>query len=176
MVQVNPILTKQNLSRLRDELDAIDTEREYARARGFLRKMLHEELYFRNIELKSAEDCIRFLGKCCLENSYVQEEFIEDVLRRESFSSTAFTDVLAVPHAISHYADRSFICVLHNDMPIPWGGRSVRFVLMVGISEQDMKHFKAAFDLIIELFCSLERTIELLKTDSFEEFCSHMMK
>ena len=98
----------------------------------------------------------------------------EDVLRRESFSSTAFTDVLAVPHAISRYADRSFIGVIHNDAPIPWSGRTVRFVLLVGIAEQDMKHFKAAFDLIIDLFSSPERTLELLRTDTFEEFCSLM--
>ena len=136
--------------------------------------MFHKELYFRNIEEKSAEEYIRFLGGRCLENGYVTGEFIEDVLRRESLSSTVFTDVLAVPHAISCYAERSFICVVHNDTPLSWSGRMIHFILLVGISEQDMKHFKAAFDLVIELFSSPERTMELLKTDSFEEFCSHM--
>ena len=92
-------------------------------------------------------------------------------MRRESFSSTAFTDILAVPHAISHYAERSFICVVHNNAPIQWGGRAVHFVLLIGITETDMKHFKAAFDLIVELFSHSERTIELLKTNSFEDFC-----
>ena len=173
-IQVNPILTKQNLARLREELDDIDTEREHAQTRDFLRQMFHKELYFRNIEKKSAEEYIRFLGGRCLENGYVTGEFIEDVLRRESFSSTVFTDVLAVPHAISCYAERSFICVVHNDTPLSWSGRMIHFILLVGISEQDMKHFKAAFDLVIELFSSPERTMELLKTDSFEEFCSHM--
>ena len=174
MVRVNPIITKQNLVKLREELDAIDDEREHIHAREFLRRMLHEELYFRNIDQENTEEYIRFMGEHCLRHGYVTESFIEDVLRRESFSSTAFTDVLAVPHAINQYAKRSFICTIHNDTPILWGGRTVHFVLLIGISEQDMKHFKAAFDLIIELFTSPERTMNLLKTKSFEEFCSHM--
>jgi hypothetical protein len=44
---------------------------------------------------------------------------------------------------------------------------------MIGITEQDMKYFKGAFDLIVELFCSTDRTIEILKTDTYDEFCSN---
>ncbi|MCI8857251.1 MAG: PTS transporter subunit EIIA [Clostridiaceae bacterium] len=170
-VQINPILTRQSTGCIRAALDEIDVEREFTNARGFLRGLFHPELYFRNIALEDAQTCIRFMGMHCLEQGYVSEDFIEDVLRRESFSSTAFTDILAVPHAISHYAERSFICVVHNNAPIQWGGRAVHFVLLIGITETDMKHFKAAFDLIVELFSHSERTIELLKTNSFEDFC-----
>lgn len=173
-VRVNPILTKQNLAAVREVLDEIDSEREHIHARAFLQQMLYKDLYFRNVEQADVEGYIRFLGDRCRENGCAGQEFIEDVLRRESFSSTAFTDVLAVPHAISRYADRSFIGVIHNDAPIPWSGRMIHFILLVGIAEQDMKHFKAAFDLIIDLFSSPERTLELLRTDTFEEFCSHM--
>lgn len=173
-VRVNPILTKQNLRSVREALDEIDAQREHTNAREFLRSLFHRELYFRDVQPEGAEACIRFLGARCRRNGYVGDGFIEDVLRRESFSSTVFTDVLAVPHAISHYAERSFIAVIHSGAPIPWSGRFVHFVLLVGIAEQDMKHFKAAFDLIIELFSSPERSLALLQAESFESFRDQM--
>ena len=44
---------------------------------------------------------------------------------------------------------------------------------MIGITQQEMKYFKDAFNLIVELFSSTSRTLDLL-TDSFEEFCEQM--
>ena len=55
-------------------------------------------------------------------------------------------------------------------MPIPWGRHQVNFVLMIGIAEQDMKYFKDAFDLIIDLYSSVDKTIQILNTDTFDEF------
>jgi transcriptional antiterminator len=172
-ILVNPILTKQNISGIHTIVDNILTEKKTNEARDFLRSILHKELYFRNIPLQTKTDFIHFMGEKCIDNHYIKPEFIQDVLLREKVSSTAFTDALAIPHAISQFADRSFICVLHNDMPIDWGGKQIHFILMIGITEQDMKYFKGAFDLIVELFCSTDRTLEILKTDTFEEFCSN---
>mgnify|MGYP000011342208 FL=1 len=174
VVQISPILTKANCESIRAQLSSISTARELARAHQFLQSLLHKELYFRNVSLSDAAAYIQFMGEQCVKHGYAKEEFVQDVLQRESFSSTAFTDVLAVPHAINQYADRSFICVIHNDMPIQWKKKTVHFVLMIGITEAEMKFFKPAFDRIVELFNSTSRTLELLKTNTFEEFCAQM--
>ncbi len=173
-VRVNPILTRQNQDSIQKKLDEIGAERELLHARTFLRSLFHKELYFRNVALDSAEAYIKFMGGHCLEHGYVKEAFIQDVLLRESVSSTAFTDTLAVPHAISQFAEQSFICVVHNNMPIRWNHKAIHFILLVGITQEEMKYFKSSFDLIIELFNSTSRTIELLKTNTFEEFCGRM--
>lgn len=59
-------------------------------------------------------------------------------------------------------------------MAIQWKKKTVHFVLMIGITEAEMKFFKPAFDRIVELFNSTSRTLELLKTNTFEEFCVQM--
>ena len=169
-ILVNPILTKQNIKTIRVDVDDIIEKKKVDESRMFLRSLLHEELYFRNIQLSSKIDYITYMGKKCMEHNFVQPAFIQDVLLREKVSSTAFTDALAIPHAISQYADRSFICAIHNDAPIDWSGKKIHFILMIGITEQDMKYFKSAFDLIVDLFYSTERTLEILQTNTFDEF------
>ncbi len=171
IVQVSPILTRKNIDDIREKLDHIEEEKRLEHTRIFFRSLFHQELYFRNLVLEDEEAYIRFMGERCLEQGYIKEAFIQDVVLRESVSSTAFTDILAMPHAISQNAERSFICVVHNNMPIRWGRKTVHFILMVGIARQEMKYFTPAFDLVVDLFNSTNRTIELLKTNTFEEFC-----
>lgn len=175
IVQVSPILTRKNIDDIRGKLDQIEEEKKLEHTRTFFQSLFHKELYFRNLVLEDEEAYIRFMGQRCLEQGYIKEAFIQDVVLRESVSSTAFTDVLAMPHAISQNAERSFICVVHNNMPIQWGRKTVHFILLVGIARQEMKYFTPAFDLVVDLFNSTNRTIELLKTGTFEEFCRRII-
>lgn len=169
-VLINPILTKQNMRQIWKELEEIEEEKKTLHAKVFLQRMLRPELYIRNIQQSDETSYIEYMGQLCLKYHYVQADFIKDVLVRESVSSTAFTDCLAVPHAINQYADSSFICVLHNDTAIPWGKHQVNFVLMIGVAEADMKYFNDAFHLIIDSYSSMDKTIQLLHTTSFQEF------
>lgn len=170
IVLINPILTKQNMMNIWKELEEIEEEKKTRNAKVFLQKMLRDELYIRNIYLDDETSYIEYMGELCLKHKYVQKEFIKDVLIREAVSSTAFTDCLAVPHAINQYASSSFICVLHNDTAIPWGKHQVNFVLMIGVAEADMKYFNDAFHLIIDSYSSMDKTIQLLQTTTFAEF------
>ena len=169
-VLINPILTKQNILKIWNELELLEEEKHLVYAKAFLERMLNTSLYFRNKSLESPVAYIEFLGKECIKQHFIKADFIKDVLLRESVSSTAFTDCLAVPHAINQYASHSFICVLHNDMPIPWGRQQVNFVLLIGVAQQDMKYFKDAFNIIIELYSDLDKTVELLHTKNFDAF------
>lgn len=170
MVAVNPILTKNNLNRIQQELDQLAEDHKIKKAQIFLKNLFHKKLYFRDIPLTTPEEYIQYMGEQCRKLQFVHSDFIKDVLLRETISSTAFTDHLALPHAISQYADHSFICVVHNDTPIQWTRNKVNFILMIGISEHEMKYFNEAFNLLIDLFLSSEKLMRLLRTTCFEEF------
>ena len=168
---VGPILTKRGERLVRERLDAVLERMRTSHARQFLRGMLSPELFVRNVRLSGDKDAyIDYLGGLAMSHGFADAEFVQDVHLRDSVSSTAFVDGLALPHSMGAYAHRSFIAVLHNDAPVAWDGRDVNFVMMVGIAREDMKYFRGAFDLIVEFFSSVDRTVELMQTDSFTEF------
>ena len=169
-ILIGPILTKQNVRKIRDRLCAIQERRRRLYAQGLLGHLLRPELFIRNIDAVDATSCIDRMGELLAAQELVTPEFIANVHLRENVSSTAFTDSLAIPHAISVYPKRSFIAVAHNDTPIPWGRHDVRFVLLIGIAQEDMGLFRDVLDLIIEVFSSVETTMRLMQTDTFEEF------
>ncbi len=169
-ILIGPILTKQNVRKIRDRLCAIQERRRRLYAQGLLGHLLRPELFIRNIDAADATSCIDRMGELLAAQELVTPEFIANVHLRENVSSTAFTDCLAIPHAISVYPKRSFIAVVHNDAPIPWGRHDVRFVLLIGTAREDMGLFRDVLDLIIEVFSSVETTMRLMQTDTFEEF------
>lgn len=169
-ILINPILTKQNIRNIWDEIEIIENEKSLKKAKIFLNQFLNKKLYVRNINLNSPEEYINYMGNICYENDYITPEFTHDVLLRESMSSTAFTDCIAIPHTISQYAKQSFIFIIHNDRPINWEKQNIHFILMIGIAENDMKYFKDVFNLLIELFSSMHNTLRIMNTNSFEEF------
>lgn len=169
-ILIGPILTKQNLRKVRDQLARIQENRRHNFARTLLGRLLRPELFCRNLSASDAATAIEALGSIVMDTGYADADYVANVHLREKVSSTAFTDSLAVPHAISICPHRSFIAVAHNDVPIPWGRHDVRFVLMIGIAQEEMGLFRDVLDLIIGVFSSVDSTMRLLDTDTFEEF------
>lgn len=170
-ILIGPILTQQNLRKIRDKLAGVLESKRRGRAHRFLRSVLVPELYLRNVQIKGGPDAyIDYLGSLVIARGLAGPDFVRDVHLREQISSTAFTDCLAIPHSIDTYATRSFIAVLHNDAAIPWGRHDVNFVLLIGIAQEDMPYFRDALDIIIELFSSVDATMRLMQTDTFDEF------
>lgn len=169
-ILIGPILTKQNLRKVRDRLARIQEKRRHNFARTLLGRLLRPELFCRNLPANDAATAIEALGSIVVDAGYADADYVANVHLREKVSSTAFTDSLAVPHAISICPHRSFIAVAHNDVPIPWGRHDVRFVLMIGIAQEEMGLFRDVLDLIIEVFSSVDSTMRLLDTDTFDEF------
>ena len=169
-VLVGPILTKRGERAIRERLDAVLERKQTSHARQFLRGMLSPELFVRNVRLEGKDAYIDYLGGLAMQHGYADAEFVQDVHLRDSISSTSFIDGLALPHSMGAYARRSFIAVLHNDAPVGWDSRNVHFIMMIGIAKEDMAYFRDAFDLIVEFFSSVDKTVALMQTDGFDEF------
>ncbi|MGN1344016.1 MAG: BglG family transcription antiterminator [Traorella sp.] len=176
VVYVNPIITKKNILTIHDEIQKIELEKKHQETLDCIRSIFNKDFYFKNVYLDSCEDYIRFLCQEPLKKNIIDASFIDDVLLREKFSSTAFTDQVALPHSITVNSNESFIAILHNNTPFKWNKKQINFILLIGVTAQDMTKFRDIFDLIIDSFLSIEKTVQLLKTSSFEEFIQVLTK
>jgi lichenan operon transcriptional antiterminator len=74
------------------------------------------------------------------------EYFLQDVLDRESRSSTAFGDQFAIPHSLTMNAHRSAISVMVTEEAIQWGGSNVRLVVLFAVSPNSGRLFRNVLD------------------------------
>lgn len=175
-VYVNPLITKKNILSIHSEIEEIKIEKKHAESLNTLVQIFKKELYFENIECKSSEECIKFLCKKAKLFGFVDDDFTNDVLSREQYSSTAFTNQVAIPHSINISAKNSFISIIHNQTPIPWGKKNINFVLLIGIAKEETALFRDLFDIIVDSFSTVEKTVALLQTNSFDDFIHVLTK
>ena len=82
----------------------------------------------------------------------IDDDYVKRTIEREKLSSTAFTDALAVPHALGMTATRTSIAIGIADPSIPWGEGRVQVVALVAFSETDREAFQTVFEQFVEVF------------------------
>ena len=95
---------------------------------------------------------IALLGERLHAAGVTDADFVERAIAREDMSSTAFTDALAVPHAISARTAQTAISIGIADGSVPWGDARVQVVALVAFSEGDKEAFRTVFEQFVEVF------------------------
>ena len=81
------------------------------------------ELFVRGLRGLDRDGAIRMLGDRMITVGVIDRAYVEGALERERLSSTAFTEHLAVPHAMTMTARRTAIAIAVDDVPIDWARR-----------------------------------------------------
>jgi lichenan operon transcriptional antiterminator len=152
VVVIQPFLTAGDIDRARREIAEIKRMRRRERIKGQLLKYFREDLFFRNLTVADSDTMIRTLGERMVDASVVDQGYVEGALQRERMSSTAFTEALAVPHAMTMTATRTAIAISVNETPLPWGEYRVNVVAFIAFSAVDRGSFQSVFDQFVEVF------------------------
>lgn len=151
LVRIQPFLTPADVERVQTVAGRIRRGRRLARLRAELERYLDASAFVRGIG--DGEDAvIRRLGDTLVAQGVIDADYVDRTIDRERLSSTAFTDALAVPHAIGMTASRTAIAIGIAEQPIPWGDARVQVVALAAFSETDREAFQTVFEQFVEVF------------------------
>jgi len=151
IVRIQPFLTDADVERVHAAAGRIRRSRRLARLRAELERYFEPSAFVRGVG-GDEEDVIRGLGALLRDRGVIDETYIERTIERERLSSTAFTDALAVPHALEMTASRTAIAIGIADPSMPWGDGRVQVVALVAFSETDREAFQTVFEQFVEVF------------------------
>ena len=149
---IQPFLTEGDVDRIRQAAIRVRRLRRRAQIRDDLLQFFDEALFLRNFHARDEHDMIRALGQRMIDRGVIDQEYVDGAVERERMSSTAFTDNLAVPHAMSMTARRSSIAIAVNDVPMMWGENRVTVIALIAFSAAGRASFQAVFDQFVEVF------------------------
>lgn len=134
-----------------------------------LRKLIDKKLFTLHAKYQSKEDAINQMSDALHSLGYVQEEFKQKIFDREKISATNF-GMIAIPHPIDFYANKTVIEVSILKTPVLWGNTSVRIIFMVCINKRDFSNFSDVFSFLAGT-CSDDENLErLVNVKSYDEF------
>lgn len=153
IVRIQPFLTPSDIERVQAVAGRIRRGRRLARLRAELERYFDASSFVRGLDASNGEEgVIRQLGGLLVDRGVIDADYVERAIEREHLSSTAFTDALAVPHAIGMTAVRTAIAIGIADPPMPWGDSRVQVVALAAFSETDREAFQTVFEQFVEVF------------------------
>ena len=163
LVVVSPFPTDADLERVRAEIARVRRARRRARLAASLSRYITPDLFVRGLRGLDREGAIRMLGDRMIASGVIDHAYVEGALERERLSSTAFTEHLAVPHAMTMTARRTAIAVAIDDVPLDWDGAHVNVVALIAFAESGRAEFQEVFDQFVEAFSERENVQRLVQ-------------
>lgn len=177
IVRIQPFLTDADVERVQAAAGRVRRSRRLARLRGELERYFEPAAFVRGLEPGVGEDgVIRLLGEPLIAAGVIDSDYVERTIQREQLSSTAFTDALAVPHALGMTASRTAIAIGIADPSIPWGDGRVQVVALVAFSESDREAFQTVFEQFVEVFSERDSVQRIVRrATSFTAFLDELV-
>ena len=169
-VIVNPILTNTDMETIKKATDAILARRRSSQAFGLIERFLAKSLFHKELYAATKEELIRIIVKTCSSEGFCADNYTDEVLERETLSSTAFSNRVAMPHSMSASTEHSFLSVVVNQKPIDWDGQKVNIIMLMGLSEHDRASFRILFDSLIQVLSESINVTRLIRSKNYEEF------
>lgn len=129
-----------------------------------------KELFFHKKAFDTKEEVIRYMCNEIAEWQDVPADFCESVILRESYGSTDFAEMVAMPHPYGQVTKESFAAVCILDEPVYWGNHHVQMVILVSLSHDEEPDRDIFFEQTTEFIMNKEKVKEALANPIYEKF------
>lgn len=113
---------------------------------------------------------MRILAKNFFSEKYIEKEFIDSMLSRESVGGTDLPTGAAIPHGNPKFVNKTVIAVIKNKNYFKWNDYPVKIIFYVCIAAKDSKEIKNILSDIYYLVESKEKLNQINRIKEKEEF------
>jgi Transcriptional antiterminator len=170
VIYVSPLMHKADIKTIEQAIESKLKEKSSINIKNSFVQLLSSDLFYTDIYLESEEAYIRFMYDKLKSLHIVNDDFLDSVLLRESMSSTAFNDIVAMPHAMEMTANKTAIVIIINKQPITWGNSRANIIILLALSKNDLEQFYDIFDSLINLFSNTGYVSSLIRASNYNEF------
>jgi len=176
VVRITPFLAETDIERVQQAAARIRRARRLSRLREELQRYFSADAFLSPVPDAGEETIIRMLGGMLTAAGLIGEDYISGTIERERMSSTAFTDALAVPHALQMTARRTAIAIGIADGSVAWGAGRVQVVALAAFSEDDRDAFQTVFEQLVEVFSERESVQRIVRrATGFDAFLDELV-
>lgn len=169
VIYVSPLVSNEdlkNISQIYTDI-FIDTKKskfsyiEKKKTYKYINNLIDESLIFTNCKFDKKEDCLSYMIDTFIKKDLVYSGFKESIIEREKLGSTSLDSAVAIPHALPSTVKHSVIGIMTLDKNIKWSGKPIKTIMLICISEKDIKNVKNILSEVYDIVESRERVEEI---------------
>lgn len=168
---ISPFLTSDDKKSIQKSIIHAMDEKKNKKIEELMLRYFDPSLFFYSTSLKDKESVLDYLNMKLQLKGYVEEDYLEQILKRENLSPTCFLNEFAIPHPFECTAIQSKIAIYINPEKVQWTStNSVQFVFLFAISKNDQQNLKYLFDAFANILCNESLIMKLRKVTTFDQF------
>lgn len=139
---------------------------------------LMKELVFLQEDFTQRDEIIAFLGQKMHEKGLVRSSagFTGLVLEREHAASTAYGNLVAIPHPIIPQSTQTVWAICTLKQPVDWGGKPVQFVCLLSTQQGGSEPPARMYEQLIRLTDDSRIIQQLLNCQTYDEFAQSLVR
>lgn len=170
VIQVNPILTEDDLEALDRVITSDSSASEVTRYHDFFKK----ELFFPDMSAYSKFEVLEKLTNKMIRGGYIDEKVKQSIFDRERMASTELGGLIAIPHALENNMDQSSIAIAILKNPIDWELEKVQVVFLMSIPKTQYDIWEPVFKKIYRYFVRNLGVNDLIKEQKFDVLMNNL--
>ncbi|WP_226566782.1 BglG family transcription antiterminator [Bacillus stratosphericus] len=176
-VVISTFLSSDDILNIQTLVYRIKQEKEQQQLKQNLLSLFDKRIFmFSNQTFQDEFDIISFITGKMTDLRLVKKNFVGNVIKREKLSSTAFNNIVAVPHSIHMDALQTSIAVLITNKPIKWGdATNIRIVTLIAMNKNERNIYRDIYDEYIKILASATNVRKLANSPSYEAFIDQLM-
>lgn len=137
---------------------------------SFLNKFYRKELFFRDVPGGNREEIIHEICARMSQTAELPEGFEESVLQRESFGSTDFGNLTAIPHPCRIMTKETLVAVAVLQDEIRWSSNMVRVVVLTSLKDERDEDTQKFYEITAKFLSDRVAVRSLIEVPTFENF------
>lgn len=134
-----------------------------------------DDIYL-NLDFENKEDTIKYLTNRIVEKGKAPEKLYDSIMKRENIVSTAFGNLVAVPHPYELLTDTTFFTLGVLKKPIKWNDKEVQLVIILTLQKNAKEKFEDMYKLLLDLIDNRENVEKIIKAKSSNEIMNLINK
>lgn len=130
---------------------------------------------FLNQSLSTKEEVIQFLSEKVSTRDTLPNNYIDLVYEREAVASTAYGNLVAIPHPISPQASQTSLTICTLKKPINWDQRKVQFVCLLNVKKNSQEMIQGMYDTLGRIVNDPDLVQQLVNSHTYEDFISSII-
>lgn len=174
-IYISPFLGQMDLKKVEKAIEDLTVKKNMLEFKKWLEEFINKDLFHINSSLDDKTSILQYMTKILVKKNYVDNDFLNQVLKRENLSPTAFGNI-AIPHTLKMVAKRTGIFVFLSKKPINWDNKNVQVILLLAINKEDSNTFRKLYENLISIFSDTKNINRLLNSINYKDFITKLSK
>lgn len=174
VLNINIFFNEKDRIHLGDKIKELQKKKKKTEFEDYLREMILPTFFEKKERFFDQESCVDYMVNKMVSHGYVDSTFKDEILYRESVSSTAFGN-FAVPHAMKMYAKKTGMNIVALDEALEWGTHRVNLVVMMSFNKNERYIFNEIYEPITMILSESKNIEKIVSCNTYDEFIQTMV-